>query len=111
MTINRTIKLSDSIEATLNITLTGQEVYEAFREKEFEYDRQDIQDELENREAEDAQNICGVPCSFITESMIDDMASEMRRQIDKYDVSWDYARDEAIQEIIEKELKKRESAE
>ena len=44
-------------------------------------------------------------------SMIDDMASEMRRQIDKYDVSWDYARDEAIREIIEKELKERGSAE
>lgn len=111
MKIERTIKLSDSIEATLNITLTNQEVYEAFQEKEFEYDRQDIQDELENRESEDAKNICGLPCSFITESMIDEMASEMRRQINKYDVSWDYARDEAIREIIEKAIEERGNAE
>lgn len=111
MTIERTIKLSDSVEATLNITLTKQEVYEAYQEKEFEYDRQDILNELEDRKAADEQNICGVPYSFITESMIDEMASEKRRQMDKYDVSWDYARDEAIREIIEKAIEERGNAE
>lgn len=39
MKIERTIKLSDSVVATLNITLTKQEVYEAYQEQEFEYDR------------------------------------------------------------------------
>ena len=111
MIIERTIKLSDSIEATLNIALTSQEVNEAYQEKEFEYDRQDIQNELENREAADEQNICGVPYRFITESMIDEMGSEKRRQMDKYGVSWDYARDEAIKEIIEKAIKERGTAE
>ena len=33
---------------------------------------------------------------------ISDIARQMRRNIDKYDMLWQYARDEAISEILKK---------
>lgn len=105
--ISRTFKLDETTEATLKIELSAQETRETYLEQEFIYDREDIMDELERlAEDEDEPDICGMPFADITDRMIDDMACEKRRQMDKYGVDWDYARDEAIGMIVKREIAK-----
>lgn len=81
--------------------LTSEELYNAYREQQFLFDRADIEDQFEM-----ADEHC-VNCWGITkkeaETLFDDMAAEMRRNIVKYDMSWEYARDDAIREVIRRE--------
>ena len=62
-----------------DIELTGDEMLRAYYEKEHDFDRMDIEDVFNS---------------------FDDMVSIKRRNMEKYEMSWDYARDEAINEAI-----------
>lgn len=70
--------------------LSGHELFEAFSYQEHLFDMQDVEDMVDSY-AEDY----GVPLD-VAHAMIDSMATEMRRNIDKYDMSWQSARDDAI---------------
>ena len=79
--------------------LTQSELLEAFREQQHKFDIQDIDDFFCCYEDEECVQEYGFSRAEI-KAMYEDMADRMRRYIDKYDCSWDYSRDTAIQEIL-----------
>lgn len=82
--------------------LTNEELYNAFREQEFRFDRNDIEDYFYAFDEDELQEEYDMSRAEI-EELFDDMAHEMRRNMDKYEMSWDYARDHAIADILRKE--------
>ena len=93
---------SGNLKLRMTIQLTSEELYNAYCEKQFEYDREDIVNELDACK-QMAEDIYGIPYEKITGEMIDSMAEEKRHQMDKYGLDWSYARDEAIKKILENE--------
>jgi len=71
--------------------LTGEELRTAYYEQEHLFDVKDVKGKIE-----DEENEYGDAAEFILEH-IDDVADEMRRNIDKYDMDWVSACDEAIE--------------
>ena len=65
---------------------------------------QDVEDMVDSY-AEDY----GVPLD-VAHAMIDSMATEMRRNIDKYDMSWQCARDDAIVSALNDYSDRKENA-
>lgn len=103
MTITRNVGGSTrQLPITMEFELTADELYNAYREQQFLFDRADIEDQFEMSD-EDCIECYGIRKKE-AESLFDDMAVEMRRNIDKYDMSWEYARDEAVREILSHEL-------
>lgn len=94
MKIKRTVNGQE-----LEFELTTQERWEAFREQETIFDIEDCED-----------MICGMTddqCLDTYEITVEEfrklipfMAQEKRRLMDKYDMDWTYARDEAISSVI-----------
>ena len=83
---------------TLEFELTGKELYEAYRVQEHRFDCDDIRDMLYTYDdEEDFVETFGFDWTEV-EDNIDDIAYEMRRQMDKYGVDMDYAREEALRE-------------
>lgn len=80
--------------------LTGDELYRAFWEQEHNFDCDDVRDYLYGFEDADLIDSFGADSKEIEEN-IDDIAYEMRRQMDKYDVDMDYAREEAIRAVLD----------
>jgi len=79
--------------------LTSDELYEAFREQEHLFDRADVESYFDDYTDDDLQYDYGIDREEL-EERFDDMAYEMRRNIDKYEMDWTYARDAAIAEIL-----------
>ena len=101
MNISRTIRIDDSTELTITTRLSSTELYNAYLEKEYEFDREDVVCEIEERfEEDDEKDICGMKRSEITEEMIDEMAVEKRRIMDRYNTDWDIAVSQAIEKVI-----------
>ena len=107
MKISRTIKINDTTELTLTTVLSSTELSDAYYEKEVEFDREDITYELDERSEEGKEDICGMKRSEITEEMIECMAYEKRRLMNKYDVDWEYATDQAIKTVLNQEKSKK----
>ena len=103
MTITRVI---DGVEHS--IELTGREMINAYFEQQFEYDKQDIIDEL-NSYSKDShfEDIYECTLAEMT-ARIDDAAIEMRRNIDKYDMGWYDARELAISDVAARIIRERE---
>ena len=94
MTIERVID-----GKTVTIELTAEEEYQAYCSQQFRFDRMDVEDVMDFCDDETFEDEYGVqPAVF--ETLVDDMASELRRNIDKYDMSWQAARDDAIKTVI-----------
>lgn len=83
----------------MEFELTDDELWSAFQEKERQFDRQDIEDAVCGLEDEDIDDLYGVSREVL-ESLFDQMAYEKRRNQDKYDMSWEFARDEAIRTVV-----------
>lgn len=79
--------------------LTTDELYAAYREQEFKFDRNDIEDYFAAFDDVEIEEMYSMTRKKLEEKF-DDMACEMRRNIDKYDMQWQYARDAAIAEIL-----------
>ena len=95
MQIKRTINNNETV-----IELTDQELFNAYCEQQFIFDRSDITDVADGIENEDDfVGTYGIDRKTF-DSLLDDMAYEMRRNIDKYEMSWEYARDDAITTVI-----------
>lgn len=86
------------------IELTPSEIYGAYVVQQFEFDKDDIEDLICGLSDDDVRSCYGVNTETFR-SLIEDMAYEMRRQINKYDVSWEYARDEAVRSVISSEVR------
>lgn len=88
---------------TYDIELTDEELFEAYLEKEHMFDIQDVTDMLNGMSDFDINEYYGVTREEAV-LLIDEIANEMRRDIDKYDMSWQNARDEAIETVLRRAL-------
>lgn len=94
MTIKREIN-----GQTVEIELTSHETYEAYLEKQNEFDKQDIEDVFYGFDDEELEDMYGLTREQLIEKT-PELAAEMRRNIDKYDMTWQEARDAAIAEKL-----------
>ena len=81
------------------IELTNDEICRAYYEQEFKFDCMDIEDAFCELSDDDLLETYGANRATI-EPLIDEMAYEKRRNMDKYEMSWDYARDQAISDVL-----------
>ena len=84
--------------------LTATELYNAYKEQQHRFDRNDIEDLICGLSNDEVTESYGVDKQVFT-SKIDDIANEMRRNIDKYDISWSDARYEAVLEVFGRHAK------
>ena len=95
MTIKRNI---NGIE--VEITLTQQEMFYAYEERQHHYDVQDIDAYLGRMSEEELEENYGMSRVEV-EDAYDVIAYRMRRYIDRSDDdSWCYARDNAIEDVL-----------
>ena len=81
------------------IDLTDDELFAAYKEQQFLFDKDSVLDVLYSFSDDEVEKYFGV--SFkVFECLAGAMAVAMRRNINKYDMGWQAARDEAIEEII-----------
>lgn len=83
----------------LDFELTPDELYDAFREQEFLFDREDCKAVIDDLADDEIFDTYGVTAEQFM-AHLDDMAAEKRRNMNKYDMDWEYARDEAIRAVI-----------
>ena len=96
MKIQRTIN-----GVNFNIELLPEELVAAYFEQERKFDIEDIVSYGEMFEQRELVDYLG--CDYKTFlSLKEEMAQEMRRNIDKYDMDWSSARDEAVRDVINK---------
>ena len=79
--------------------LTNDELWNAYIEKEHQFDIDDV-DSFFCGCSDDELRILYKKTREEIKSMYDDIAYEMRRNIDKYDMDWEYARDEAVVSVL-----------
>ena len=94
MKISRTVS---GIECSFE--LTNAELIQAFFEQQYRFDKQDVADYVAYMTDDDIVETYGVTRQEFDE-LTGEIASTMRRYIDKYDMDWTYARDEAIRDVI-----------
>ena len=94
MKISRTVS---GIECSFE--LTNAELMQAFFEQQYRFDKQDITEYGEYMTDDEIVETYGVTRQEFDE-LTGEIASTMRRYIDKYDMDWTYARDEAIRDVI-----------
>ena len=94
MTIKRTVNGEE-----LEFELTDNELTSAYFEQQYLFDIQDVRDAVIGWEDDDVICVYGVNMETFLK-LSDEMAVEMRRNIDKYDMDWDYAREDAIRSVI-----------
>ena len=80
---------------TVEFELTHEEMRDAFFEQQEAFDAQDIEMLVENFSEEDFIEIYGLSPSVVLEN-VEEIGSRMRRNIEKYDMDWESARDEAV---------------
>ena len=83
----------------MEFELTPVELYNAYIAQQHKFDLEDIENYFFGLEDADLLEDYGFIRAEL-ETMYEDMAYRMRRYIDKYDCTWDYSRDTAIQEIL-----------
>lgn len=101
-TNNMTTTVGDTTnEQELEFELTSDELRNAFYEQQAVYDCEDMLYYIED-EGKDWLKTAGYDDKFIDSISLylDEMGEELRRQIDKYDLSWEYARVEAFQSVL-----------
>lgn len=79
--------------------LTHDEMYNAYYEQQSRFDLVDVSYYFEDLSDEDIINRFHKTRSEI-EPLYEEIACTMRRYIDKYDMDWFYAREEAVTEVL-----------
>lgn len=82
------------------IELTPQELRLAHDEYQHTLDEYDIKDRFDQLDDDEFEETFRVAKVCLGDEIKSEMAQRMRRYIDKYDMSWEYARDEAITDAI-----------
>lgn len=92
---------SNSNETELEFELTSDELRNAFYEQQSIYDCEDMMYYMED-EGREWLRTAGYDSEFVNtiSQYLDEMGDELRRQMDKYDLSWEYARAEAFQSVL-----------
>lgn len=80
---------------TVEFELTHKEMMDTFFEQQKAFDAQDIEMLVEDFSEEDFIEIYGLSPSVVLENA-EEIGSRMRKNIDKYDMDWGTARDEAV---------------
>ena len=80
------------------IELTSHELYQAYIEQEHIFDKNDVENYFEDEDP-DFETEYGCSRAEAMEKL-DEIAYEMRRNIDKYDMNWYDAREAAIAEKL-----------
>ena len=94
------MKIIREIEGTtVAFELTGIELYNAYKEQQFTFDKMDVEDMIVGLPEANVKELYHVSIAEF-KALIEEMAMEMRRNIDKYDMGWGYARDEAIFTVL-----------
>ena len=94
MKIQRTIN-----GVKFNIELLPEELVEAYYEQQHKFDVEDIVSYGEMFEQKELIDYLG--CDYKTYiSLKEEMANEMRKNMDKYEMTYPYARDEAVRDVI-----------
>lgn len=104
MIIKRTFESSFMQPQEVEIELTAEERRQAYYEQQAEFDATDMQYYLE--EIEDFLLDKRISKKKIEKlySMTDELGAELRRNMDKYDMSWEYAREAALQTVVKREF-------
>lgn len=76
--------------------ITSQEMLDAYYEQEFKNDRYDMEEYIQQIEEDDFIETYGRSLAD-AEKELDDLAYLLRKNIDKYDMHWTDARDEALE--------------
>ncbi len=84
----------------LSIPLTDVEIYSAYKYLQGLFDEQDVRNLILDMSNDEIKKKYGISKKKF-EALIPDMAIEMRRNIDKYDVDWEYAREEDVDFVIQ----------
>ena len=79
--------------------LTPQELYEAFAEQEFKFDLSSVRSYFEDYSDDDLYEEYAMTREEL-EACFDDIAVELRRNMDKYDMSFEYALPAAVSEVL-----------
>ena len=94
MKIQRTIN-----SVKFDIELLPEELVEAYYEQQHNFDVEDVVSYGEM--FENAELVDYLGCDYKTLlSLKEEMADELRKNIDKYDMDWSSARDEAVRDVI-----------
>ena len=83
--------------------LTAEELVTAYFEQQFNFDLSDCRDEVSRIIEDDLDERTYVEAAkkvLNSQDLLADCAMDMRRNIDKYDMEWSYARDEAVRSIV-----------
>ena len=94
MTITRTVG-----DKQVSFELTESELVNAYFEQQYKFDVRDVKDLICGWDDDDVLGVYGITVAEY-EKLSDDIASEMRRNMDKYDMDFDYARDEAVNSVV-----------
>ena len=102
MIIKRTFESPFMQPQEFEIELTAEELRQAYYEQQAEFDASDMRYYLE--EIGDFLLDRRISKEKIKKlnSASDELGAELRRQIDKYDMSWEYARPEALRAVAAK---------
>lgn len=85
----------------IEIELTGDELYEAYLEQEYEFDLNGVINHFDAFEDEDLVQTYGKTRKELSE-LHGNIARELRRLMDRYDMQYDYALTEAIDLVLER---------
>lgn len=79
--------------------LTPQELYEAFAEQEFQFDLESVRCYFEDYSDDDLYEGYTMTREEL-EASFEDIAVQLRRNIDKYDMSYEYALPAAVSDVL-----------
>ena len=85
----------------VEIELNETEIYSIYEYAQHKYDKQDIEDLYSWLDPEEIEREWHITKAKL-DAGLDEMAYQMRRNIDKYDMHWDSARDEAFSDYLTK---------
>jgi len=91
------VRTVNGVEYTFPLTLS--ELFDAYYEQQYRFDLQDVEDAVIGYQDEDVQMEYGVTKEEYM-SLKEKIAGELRRNIDKYDMEWSSAREDAIRSVI-----------
>lgn len=110
-----TTKITRTVNGVEHVfPLTLGELFDAYYEQQYRFDLEDVEDAIIGYQDEDVQMEYGVSKEEYM-SLKEKIAGELRRNIDKYDMDWSSAREDAIRSVISeykvnKELEEPKSA-
>lgn len=89
----------------VELELTPEELTSAYYEQQHVFDIQDVRDKFEGEtDPGEIKEQYGMSVDSIlsNDSLLEEIADESRRNQDKYGMDWEYARDNAIKEVLER---------